>query len=97
MKIASIVTISLFVCAAATGVSAQTASEQISRGHRLALLVCAPCHVAASDQETPPILRTPGPRFDSIANTAGTTANSLRTFLSTTHAKMTVPSGMPNP
>lgn len=87
----------LFACAAIGGSIAQPNSEEIARGHRLALLACSPCHVVASDQETAPILRTPGPRFDVIARRAGTTANSLRAFLSTTHAKMTVPSGMPNP
>ena len=98
MKITTWVpTFSLFVCAATGGLSAQPNSEEVSRGHRLALLACAPCHVVASDQETAPILRIPGPRFDAIANRTGTTANSLRTFLSTTHARMSVPSGMPNP
>jgi len=98
MKIAAwLPTFSLFVCATTAGASAQPNSEEISRGHRLALLACAPCHVVASDQETAPILRTPGPRFDAIANRTGTTADSLRAFLSTTHAKMSIPNGMPNP
>jgi hypothetical protein len=53
--------------------------------------------VVAADQEVPPILRDPAPSFDVIANKPETMADSLRTFLSTTHAKIATPSGMPNP
>jgi len=69
----------------------------VSQGHRLALLACSPCHVVAIDQEAAPILRTPAPSFDAIANKPETTGDSLRAFLSTTHAKIATPSGMPNP
>ena len=68
-----------------------------SQGHRFALLACAACHVVATDQEVPPILRTPGPSFDAIANKPGTTRDSLREFLSTTHANIAASTNMPNP
>ena len=89
----------LFIGAWTIGASVPALSEEAaaSQGHRLALLVCAACHVVATDQEAPPILRTPGPSFDAIANKPGTTGDSLRVFLSTTHAKIATPTGMPNP
>jgi len=51
----------------------------------------------ATDQRSSPILRTPVPTFDAIANKPETTAASLRTFLFTTHGKVINPPGMPNP
>ena len=63
-------------------------------GHRLALLLCAPCHVVATDQEQPPMLDNPAPAFLAIANRPDTTEASLRRFLLTTHRTT---SKMPNP
>jgi len=71
--------------------------ELVSQGRKFAVLVCAACHVVATDQRSPPILRTPGPTFDAIANKPETTETSLRTFLLTTHGKVINPPGMPNP
>ena len=78
---------------------AQSPSHEalVSQGHRFAILVCSACHVVATDQRSSPILRTPGPTFDAIANKPETTAASLRTFLFTTHGKVINPPGMPNP
>ena len=78
---------------------AQAVSQEAtpSQGHAFALLVCAACHVVASDQVAPPILRIPGPSFDVIANNSDTTAESLHAFLSTTHAKIATATNMPNP
>jgi mono/diheme cytochrome c family protein len=89
----------LFIGTWTIGASVQALSEEAaaSQGHRFALLVCAACHVVATDQEVPPILRTPGPSFDAIANKPGTTGDSLRVFLSTTHAKIAASTSMPNP
>jgi hypothetical protein len=61
--------------------------ELVSQGQKFAVLVCAACHVVATDQRSPPILRTPGPTFDAIANKPETSETSLRTFLLTTHGK----------
>ena len=71
--------------------------ELVSQGQKFAVLVCSACHLVATDQRSPPILRTPGPRFDAIANKPETTETSLRTFLLTTHGKVINPPGMPNP
>jgi len=71
--------------------------ELVSQGRKFAVLVCAACHVVATDQRSPPILRTPGPTFDAIANKPETTETLLRTFLLTTHGKVINPPGMPNP
>ena len=68
--------------------------ELVSQGRKFAVLVCA---AFATDQRSPPILRTPGPTFDAIANKPETTETSLRTFLLTTHGKEINPPGMPNP
>ena len=83
----------------AVGAKLSAFSEEagVSQGRHLALLACSPCHVVAIDQEARPILRDPAPSFDLIANKPETTEESLRTFLSTTHAKIATPSGMPNP
>jgi hypothetical protein len=59
--------------------------------------ICDACHVAASDQQFPPILRPPAPSFQAIADRPGTTAALLRNFLLTTHATITNTDNMPNP
>ncbi len=98
-KAASIAVSLLLVGTWSIGASVHALAEEatVSRGHHFALLVCAACHVVATDQEGPPILRTPGSSFDAIANKPETTAASLRAFLTTTHAKIATPTGMPNP
>lgn len=79
--------------------NAQAVSEDATpaKGRTFALLVCAACHVVASDQRFAPILRNPGPSFDLIANKPATTAESLRAFLTTTHSTMSTSNTMPNP
>ena len=79
------------------GASCLAQPASVSEGHRLALLICASCHVVASDQEAPPILKNPGPSFVSIANGRGVTAESVRAFIRTTHSTTTPPFTMPNP
>lgn len=66
-------------------------------GHRLAVKICGACHVAAPDQQFPPILRPSAPSFHAIANRPGVSAESLRTFLLTTHSTIATPRNMPNP
>jgi hypothetical protein len=53
--------------------------------------------VAASDQRFMPVLQPPAPSFDSIAQRNDTNADSLRTFITTTHRGLDHPKGMPNP
>jgi len=67
-----------------------------ARGEQLARIVCAICHVVADDQEFPPILHSPTPSFREIANRPGTTEQTLRQFLKTTHwDEKTIPMSMP--
>ena len=81
-------------------VAAPAAAEEIGNpveGHVLALKICSFCHVVAADQEFPPTLRKPAPSFRAIANRRGTTGESLRRFLATTHTTIAEPANMPNP
>ena len=66
-------------------------------GKRLALLWCTSCHVVSRDQPGPPTLGIPTPTFEAIANKEGTSEESLRTFILTTHATVKHPYNMPNP
>jgi mono/diheme cytochrome c family protein len=98
-RAASVTASLLLISTWTTAINSPARSEDArpAKGHAFALLVCAACHVVASDQEAPPILRIPGPSFDAIANNSNTTAESLRTFLATTHGKIATATGMPNP
>jgi mono/diheme cytochrome c family protein len=75
---------------------AQTTADQ-AEGHRLALTICSACHIVASDQKSPPVLRDPAPDFHSIAARPGSSVASLQRFILTTHAEIATPAGMPNP
>jgi len=68
-------------------------------GRTMALKFCTPCHVVAPDQEFAPIFTGPPkpPAFRTIAARRGTSAESLRKFLATTHATATLPIHMANP
>jgi len=72
-------------------------ADDVRKGHELAAIVCANCHVAAADQRFKPLLNPPAPSFESIAQRPGTTAESLATFMTTTHRGIDNPNGMPNP
>ncbi len=74
-----------------------SSADDIRAGRALALTLCTPCHLVSSDQEAAPILRPPARSFDTIANRPGTTAESVRRFLSQTHRSLGKPGGMPNP
>ena len=68
-----------------------------TEGHRLALKICAACHVVAPDQQYPPLLIHPAPDFQTIAVRPGISTVSLQQFILTTHAGITNPDNMPNP
>ena len=74
-----------------------SSADNVRKGHRLAIMVCAFCHVAASDQARMPILNPPAPSFESIAQRTDISAEWLEQFISTTHRGLDNPSGMPNP
>jgi len=59
---------------------------------------CVACHVAAPQQDTPPILKQPTPSFMEVANRQDTGVARLRRFLTTTHWDLsTLPVKMPDP
>jgi len=62
-------------------------AEDVEAGRDVARGVCMPCHVVTTDQLSPRRFVT-GPDFKDVANTSGTTATSLRVFLTTQHPKM---------
>jgi mono/diheme cytochrome c family protein len=83
------------VCSA-SGQEAASADDS-REGHKLAIMVCGFCHVAAPDQARMPILNPPAPSFESIAQRTDISAEWLENFISTTHRGLDNPSGMPNP
>jgi mono/diheme cytochrome c family protein len=76
---------------------AQTDSDDVQKGHRLAVTLCGICHVAASDQRFPPELASPAPSFASIVRRKEFNADWLTHFMNTTHRGLDNPAGMPNP
>jgi len=72
-------------------------TDDVQQGHRLAVLICANCHVAALDQPFEPILRPPAPSFQSIAQRANVSTESVQSFLTATHRNISNPEAMPNP
>lgn len=74
-----------------------TSTDDLRKGHQLAIMVCAFCHVAAPDQARMPILDPPATSFESIAQRTDINAEWLENFISTTHRGLDNPSGMPNP
>jgi mono/diheme cytochrome c family protein len=62
---------------------------------RLALEVCANCHVVSADQGRAPILNPPAPAFVEIAGRPEVTEASLRKFLSEPHGETHRNSAMP--
>ena len=72
-------------------------NDDVLAGKRLAIMICAACHVASRDQPSEPILQPPAPDFESIAQRASASADMLQNFLATTHRDIGNPKGMPNP
>ena len=92
--------VSVFLFALAVGTSAacaQESSDDVQKGHGLAKLICANCHVASPDQPFSPILQPPAPSFVSITQRSNFSAEFLEKFLATTHRDISNPNGMPNP
>ena len=74
------------------------ADPAVARGERLAQVICSACHIVAPNQEFTPILKTPPPSFEEIANRPTTTEKSIIDFLKNAHwDEKTIPMTMPNP
>jgi len=76
---------------------AVSTTDDVRKGHHLAILLCSACHIAAADQPYQPTLDPPAPSFESIARRRDVNAESLQYFLATTHQGLDNPKGMPNP
>jgi mono/diheme cytochrome c family protein len=87
----------LLILAGAAQAQTPPQAELLAEGHRLALTLCSVCHVAAVDQDMPPIGHDPGPPFRDIANRPEITPAALRTFLRIAHSSTFPPFTMPNP
>jgi mono/diheme cytochrome c family protein len=85
------------VVASAAWAQEASVSDDVQQGHRLAILICSNCHVAARDQPMRPILRPPAASFEAIAQHKDISADSMRKFMKTTHRGLDNPKGMPNP
>ena len=97
MRIAPVWLIALSVAAGPAWGQQGGSGEDVRKGHELAIMICANCHEAARDQPHKPILQPPAPSFESIAQRPTINADSLKTFLTTTHRGLDNPKGMPNP
>jgi len=85
-----VMTISLALSMPAAAIAAENASppgskQKIERGRDIANKICSACHVIGTSQDFAPILAQPGPDFRDIAKKPNVTADTLTTFLRTTH------------
>jgi mono/diheme cytochrome c family protein len=71
--------------------------DDVTRGHHLAIMLCADCHVVASDQPYPPTLDPPAQSFRSIAQRPATTFDSVCSFLMSASPQPHGVKGMQNP
>jgi len=65
--------------------AAEESCKDAQYGADIAMQVCATCHVVAENQKTVPTLKEPAPKFSAIASRPTSSAQSLRTFIETTH------------
>lgn len=89
--------VSFTMAIAGTRAQSSLTANDVAAGHHLAAVVCAVCHLAAADQSALPLLHPPAPSFASIAQRKDINADSLKTFLITTHRDLQTQKGMPNP
>lgn len=89
------VAFALALCAASA--EELNAANDLQLGRKVAMMVCANCHVVAADQPSRPLLVPPARSFESIAQDERFTVESVEKFLTTTHRGLDRPRGMPNP
>ncbi len=86
------------LCTPRTSAAGAPTTPEVARGEHIARLICSACHVVATDQEYPPILKEAAPAFTEIANRPGVSSESLQRFITTTHWDVDkLPMSMPNP
>jgi cytochrome c2 len=76
---------------------ASNLSDDMQKGHYLAVLICSSCHVVSPDQSKEPVLQPPAPSFESIAKRSTTSSDTIQEFLTTTHRDISNSARMPNP
>jgi mono/diheme cytochrome c family protein len=72
-------------------------ADTARKGHDLATVACSNCHQVAIDQRAAPVLTSPAPSFDSIAQRSDINADVLEHFIITTRRSVDHPTSMPNP
>ena len=98
MKTASLLLALMLACGAASPALAQEGQgDLVAAGHDFALKVCAACHVVATDQISPPILKPPAPSFLALVKHGDVSEASLRKLLSKPHGNLGRSAKMPNP
>lgn len=97
LRIASTWLVALWIGTGLAWAQQVSPPSDLYQGHLLAALYCGNCHLAAPDQPYPPDRRSHAPSFESIAQREDINAQSLRTFLTTTHRGLDNPKGMPSP
>lgn len=97
MRTASILFFIFWMAGCSAWGQAVSTSDDVRKGHHLALMLCTTCHIVAPDQPYDPTLDPPAPSFASIAQRTNINANSLKYFLRTTHQGLDNRKGMPNP
>jgi mono/diheme cytochrome c family protein len=96
IKLASASILALAVFAGSVLAQQTSVPDDVQEGKRLAVLICANCHIVARDQSVQPILQPPAPSFETIAQRRSSNVNSIREFLVNTHRDISNPQGMPN-
>ena len=86
--------LALAVCSAG---GQERPTDEVQKGHQLAIILCANCHVAAPDQPSMPVLNPATPSFQALAQRRDLTSAGLEKFITTTHRGLDNPNGMPNP
>jgi hypothetical protein len=93
----SAIPVLLSICLPTLAHGQDPSDQSVQAGRALAIKICTACHIVSADQPFRPILRRPAPEFRAIASRQTTTAQSLRSFLSTTHTTISAPYKMPSP
>jgi cytochrome c1 len=87
----------ILAIAAPAGAQMVNSAHTARKGHDLATIACSHCHQVSFDQRATPVLATPAPSFDSIAQRPDINADVLEHFISSTSRNLDHPTDMPNP
>jgi mono/diheme cytochrome c family protein len=90
-------TLSIVAMACPARAQMVNSADTARRGHDLAAVACANCHQVAVDQRAVPVLASPAPSFDSIAQRPDVGADVLEQFITSTRRNVDHPDDMPNP